>query len=201
MSIIKSKKHKRNRRKPWHLISLVALLVIAAAALTAFYFHVHERGTSSHSKTVAGTTTPQPVTAKGTGTSNTSSTGSSSSPTKPTTGSSSASSPPSTSTATLVKPSGAFVSNHKPGSDGSPLVEASDCITTPGATCYISFSNGSVTKSLPQETADTSGAAYWQSWTPNSVGLTAGSWTITGYASLGQQTASTQDQTPLQVSP
>lgn len=101
--------------------------------------------------------------------------------------------------ATLVAPSGTFVSNHSPGQNGSPLTEVSVCNSTPGATCQIQFTNGSVTKSLPAQVTDRSGSTYWNNWTAASIGLIAGSWQVKATATLGSQTLSTTDQMNLVV--
>jgi hypothetical protein len=111
-----------------------------------------------------------------------------------------------TSTATLSAPTGTFVSNH--GSADQPVDpttgEASNCITTPGASCSIQFTQNGVSKSLSAAAAsdsakdDQNGTATW-SWTPANVGLTSGSWTVTAIATLNGQTKSTQDPTLLTV--
>jgi hypothetical protein len=111
-----------------------------------------------------------------------------------------------TSTATLTAPSGTFVSNH--GSSNQPVdqstQEASNCITTSGATCSIEFTNNGTTKSLSAAAASNAGkdnqngTATW-SWTPSSLGLTPGAWTVTAVATLNGQTKTTQDPTPLTV--
>jgi hypothetical protein len=99
----------------------------------------------------------------------------------------------------IIKPSGEFVSNHIPGQNNTPQEEYSNCLTNPGATCVISFTNGSITKSLSSEVADSTGTATWQTWTPASLGLTIGSWTISAKVTLGQQSASTQDSRLLEI--
>lgn len=102
----------------------------------------------------------------------------------------------------LISPSGTFVSNHKPNLSSSPAPnsEQSTCITTPQAKCTIQFTmNGSI-KTLPSETTDSSGVASWN-WTLQQVGLTSGSWSIEAIATLNNQTQTTQDQAPLEVSP
>jgi hypothetical protein len=100
----------------------------------------------------------------------------------------------------VTKPSGSFVSNHKPGQNGSPIEEESICITTPGASCVITFAMNGTTKSLQAVVADSTGTAYWF-WTPASAGLTAGNWTVSAVATWGTQSATTQDPVPLEVSP
>lgn len=98
----------------------------------------------------------------------------------------------------VTKPSGSFVSNHKPGQNNSPLDEASVCNTTANINCQITFTKDGVTKSLPVKITDSAGAAYW-SWTPQSIGLTTGNWTVTAVATNTQQTESTADTLALQV--
>lgn len=106
------------------------------------------------------------------------------------------------STATLLAPSGAFVSNHHPNLDGSPAPnqEQSVCNTTPGATCKIEFKKDGVTKSLPTATADDNGNVYW-SWNLSGVGLTEGSWTITATATSGTISKISNDSLNLEVGP
>jgi hypothetical protein len=92
-------------------------------------------------------------------------------------------------------PSGNFVSNHKAG----PLAqELSLCTTTPGATCSITFTNGSTTKTLEKKQTDNSGGAFWN-WTPQSLGLAAGSWQVTAAATLNNQSVTTPDPKPLEI--
>jgi hypothetical protein len=98
-----------------------------------------------------------------------------------------------------TKPFGNFVSNHSPGG-GSPTQEKSTCNTTPGASCVVQFTMGSITKKLDAQTADSSGATYW-TWDVKEAGLSEGSWQITAIASLNGQTTTTQDQTLLKILP
>lgn len=98
--------------------------------------------------------------------------------------------------ATLLAPSGNFVSAHNVPSD-API--ASVCNTTPGATCTITFTNGSVKKNLPSQTTDRGGSTYWNEWTAKSIGLTVGSWQISASASLNGVTQSSSDVMPLVV--
>jgi len=108
-------------------------------------------------------------------------------------------SPPAGSTI-LIEPSGTFVSNHRPGQNGSPTGEQSVCNTTPGATCYIQFIKEGVTKKLDAQTADPSGATYW-TWDVKQAGFSAGSWQITAIASLNGQTKTANDALTLEVQP
>lgn len=97
----------------------------------------------------------------------------------------------------LVAPFGSFVSNHKPG-NGTPTAEESICNTTAGATCYIQFTKGGVTKKLAAQTVDNSGSTIW-SWDVKQAGLTTGSWQITAIASLNGKTQQTTDSVMLEV--
>jgi hypothetical protein len=105
-------------------------------------------------------------------------------------------------TSTLVAPSGNFVSNHHPHLSDNPAGSAylaSVCTTTPGASCKITFTQNSVTKSLQVETTDAGGSAYWNSWKLQDYGLTAGSWKIQAVATLGSQTKTSDDALTLDV--
>lgn len=98
----------------------------------------------------------------------------------------------------LVAPYGTLVSNHYPGQNGTNYAEKSSCTTTPGAKCYIKFTQGDIVKTLAEQTADVEGNTLW-SWDVKQAGLTSGNWTITAVASLGSETKSTQDQKALEV--
>ncbi|HUD07746.1 MAG TPA: hypothetical protein VMQ52_01570 [Candidatus Saccharimonadales bacterium] len=117
---------------------------------------------------------------------------------------------PSVSSVTLAAPEGTFVSNH--GNGDNPAVtsttqEVSTCTTTPGASCQIIFSQGSVsdTSAVEQTSAENSkagvpaGTVSW-SWTPAVYNLTPGEWQITATATLNGQSESTQDPTQLLIS-
>lgn len=99
---------------------------------------------------------------------------------------------------TLLAPSGNFVSNHSPGQNGSPSQETSVCNTSPGASCYISFTQGNIVKQLAPKTADANGSVYWD-WDINSAGLSSGSWRVQAKASLNGQTKTTSDSMPLVI--
>lgn len=107
-------------------------------------------------------------------------------------------SPTGTTSSTLIAPFGTFISNHKPGQNGSPTSEQSVCNTTPGATCDIQFVNGSVSKSLGAQVANSNGTAYW-SWDINGGTLAPGSWRVTAVVKLNGQTKTTSDPTLLEV--
>ena len=97
----------------------------------------------------------------------------------------------------LITPTGDFVSSHQ-DSLSSNGQETSTCNTTPGATCTITFTSGSTVISLPSQTADSGGAAYW-TWTPRNTKLTAGSWTIQAVATLGSQKLTANDAMSLEI--
>lgn len=102
--------------------------------------------------------------------------------------------------AALQAPFGSFVSSHSP-SLGSASGEESVCITTPGATCTITFTNSDgVVKTLPAQTTNSNGNATWD-WDVKTAGFTEGSWTIKVTATLNGQTQSVTDKLPLKVQP
>lgn len=95
----------------------------------------------------------------------------------------------------LLEPTGDFVSSHKVNKSSGMT---STCSTTPGATCVITFTKGSETKSLPAQTTDRGGSAYWD-WNAQQY-LTAGTWRVTATATLSGQTKTAADATNLEVS-
>jgi hypothetical protein len=94
-----------------------------------------------------------------------------------------------------------FASTHT-ASLSAPTRENTTCVTTPGASCLVEFQQGSTTKSLPAQTTDSSGSAYFF-WTPNqnNLKLTPGNWTILLKVTLGGSSKTAQDSTQLQVTP
>ncbi len=99
----------------------------------------------------------------------------------------------------LQTPTGTFVSSHTVSTSSNI---SSACSSTPGATCIISFSNDNgSTISLAKEVTDPSGAAYWDSWSPKSIGLTSGTWHISAIASLSGQSKSATDSRDMVVMP
>ena len=99
-------------------------------------------------------------------------------------------------------PNGTFVSNHRPSLSGSAdqKAEQSTCNTSPGASCYITFTKGSVVKTLAAQTTDASGATYW-SWNINDSGFSEGKWTVQATVTLNGQTANASDPIDLVVQP
>jgi hypothetical protein len=100
--------------------------------------------------------------------------------------------------AVLNAPWGNFVSNHSPGQNGSPLAETSVCNTTPGATCYLKFTNGAKTRLLDKKVANVNGSIIWN-WDVKAAGFESGDWRITAIATLNGKTKSTVDSLPLSV--
>lgn len=101
--------------------------------------------------------------------------------------------------ANLTEPTGNFISTHTIALGTNPQME-SICNTTAGASCKITFTNGSTTKSLSAQNTDRGGATYW-AWKPkdSNINLTPGTWTVTAVAQLGSQTKTTVDATKLEV--
>lgn len=101
----------------------------------------------------------------------------------------------------ILAPSGNFFSKSKAGLNDQ---EQSTCNSTPGASCTITFTKESVTKSLPSEVVNDSAKesqvafATWD-WTPANLGLSSGNWTVTAIASLNSQSKSTVSGVNLQV--
>lgn len=103
----------------------------------------------------------------------------------------------STSGAGPMAPYGNFVSNHNAGFNDS---EASNCLTSPGAKCKISFTKDGMTKTLEEKTTNADGAASW-SWKPQDLDLTAGAWQINAVATMNGQTANASDSLKLTIQP
>lgn len=102
------------------------------------------------------------------------------------------------STVDLQPPNGNFVSAHRVNLS-SQLTSV--CNSSSGASCVITFkSSDGVSKSLTKATVDQGGSAYWNNWTPKSIGLTAGTWQIAATATLGDQSKSASDAMEMVVS-
>lgn len=108
---------------------------------------------------------------------------------------------PSSEAASLIEPSGNFVSNHRPNLSNTPAPNtiSSVCTTTPGAVCTIHFTQNGTVRSLEARTADKGGSAYWD-WKIQDLGLTIGVWKITAVSTLSGQTKTTMDSIDLEVS-
>ena len=192
----------RNPRKrfyvnKWWLVSCFTVLVLAVPILeltdTTYLFH-RKKAVSSTIASPSSSNSPSSSSNKG------NSLASPSSNQTSTDTSAKAGTATSGNNSPLLVPYGNFVSNHNPGQDGAPTTETSVCITTPGASCYIKFTNGDgVVKTLAAGTVDSTGAVYWNNWDVKTAGFTNGTWQIEAVASLNDQTKSTKDDKPLQV--
>lgn len=190
----KSKKFRFTRKLG--LISAAAIVVIVAAGLG--FWHYHDRP----SQVVIGVA-PAKNTTPASANSQAGSDNSSTSSTKQTApaggyGASGGKGSGSSGTAGPLTPSGNFISNHHPGQN-SPTVETSVCNTTPGAICYIEFTQGNDTLKLQAGTADSNGSVYWNNWDINNYSFNKGQWSITAVATLNGQTATATDATPLTI--
>lgn len=108
-----------------------------------------------------------------------------------------------TNVANLIVPTGDFVSAH--GTSEHPIPRtatlASVCNTTPGVSCKITFTSPDGTvKSLDAQVTDRGGSAYWNSWTPESKGLSAGRWQVKAVVTSGSQTKTATDAMELVIS-
>jgi hypothetical protein len=102
---------------------------------------------------------------------------------------------------TLIAPTGTFVSNHFPGQNGSSTTEASVCNTSPGATCYIEFTNVATgdTTQLAAQVTDARGTTSWYWDVSQDAHLSAGQWKVMAVATLGSQTKTATDTLNLTV--
>ncbi len=190
-------KPKPPSRKPL-LIGLGMLVILSLVVLGALYFTNRlpfwQRTTASHT-TGNSYTKGEPATpSTSTDQSNTDKTNSESKTDEP----DSNNTPPIT--GDLVAPWGTY-SNEQQASLSDNKEMVSTCNTTPGATCQVIFTNGTLTKSLEVRNTDAGGAVYW-SWQPKNIGLTVGTWHETMKATLGTQTkTSSNDPLVLEVTP
>lgn len=169
---------------------LVVIIVVLYATNHLPFFHLFHRDTKATPVVTASSET------KGEKTTANTSTKQKSSSSVPVTGENK--NPASDSTATLLAPTGTFVNTHSVSLDSDNGM-TSNCTTTPGATCKISFTKDGVTKSLPDTTTDAGGTAYWDNWKLKNVGLTKGSWAITATVKLGSKTQIANDAMNLEV--
>ncbi|SRR6266702_1936872 len=200
MSFKTVKKQPTLLRKPYVLVWPVVLVLAIAAILyrTTGLFGNHPVAISGNAYTKGeNATTPAGVKSQvqstSSGTSNASGTSPQPGDTKGDVGSSTS--------ATLIVPSGNFVSNHHPNLSSSPApnILNSVCATTPGASCVISFTKDGTTRSLPAQTTDRGGSTYWNGWSLQSIGLTSGSWQIQATATLNGKSLHTTDALALVV--
>ncbi len=171
------------RKSTWFVLLLLVIIIVS---LYIFRHHSNKATIPSTHAVVNNQGTNQNNSVSG----NPSSSSTTSNPKSTTSGSS-----PTNTDNTLIAPYGSFVSNHHPGSSDQEL---SVCTTSPGATCYIQFTNGQSVKKLDSQTVSGDGTAYW-SW--NIKTLSPGTWTISAVASFGSQIKTTNDQLTLEVQP
>lgn len=100
----------------------------------------------------------------------------------------SATSPTSPGADALLPPSGTFLSSHKLSlsGTGAPSNARSVCRTSPGASCWLTFSNDGRNVSFLAEKVDASGVATWD-WSPTDIQLTIGHWDVTVTAERGSE--------------
>ena len=195
-------RRKRLFRKKPIIIGLLAVLVLAGVVATleltntTHWFHKNtfvtapnkpNRTLNADTKGDTGTSNTSGSTSSGASTSN-SQPATKDNTSEPTVG------------GTLKAPTGNFVSNHHPNLSGKPAPNEiqSVCVTTAGASCQIVFTKDGVTESLPAQTTDRGGAAYW-TWKLQDINLTVGSWKIQAKATLGSQTQTADDPATLEV--
>jgi hypothetical protein len=99
------------------------------------------------------------------------------------------------------KPTGVFISNHRPSLSGENLSNQinSVCTTTSGASCTITLTKDGKTISLPKQQTDNGGSTYW-TWKLQDYGITEGTWKVKAVATLNGQTVSADDPTDMVVS-
>lgn len=198
---MKHVKSRRSLKKPLLIaggVILVAAAVVVALELTNTTHLFHKPKVSAHetaSQNTKGETGDSSTTTPSTSSQSTSDTGSTQS-TTPTSPTGTQQKEGGSTSATLLMPSGTFVSNHRANLSST---ESSVCTTTPGASCKIVFTNGSLTKELPTQATDAGGSTYWD-WKLQDIGLTAGSWHVQAVATLNGQTKTADDATSLVVS-
>lgn len=189
------KQRRKTQKMKWPYIAGTGIVVIIVGGLLLFYkLHAHTTFQPTGPETKGETSLLDKKSDRTTN--DTSNTGNSSG------GQSKNGSSGDTSNATLVTPTGNFISDHHPNLSGSPAPNqmASDCTTTPAASCQITFTMNGTTKSLPAKTTDAQGSAYWN-WTLQSIGLTAGTWTVKAVATLNGSASVATDARGLVVAP
>lgn len=104
--------------------------------------------------------------------------------------------------AELASPTGSFASNHHPSLEeiDDASGEESVCVTTPGASCTITFTKDGIVKTLGSKKVDVTGTVIWK-WDVKTAGFTVGTWEIVATATLDGQTRSTTDLQKLEVQP
>lgn len=176
------------KNKKLILLVIVGLLLVGGGVCYAITHYHHGQLTKSGVIKTTDTESSN-STASGTGSANqTSTTGIKA------TGGKDVDSPPAGSE--LLVPSGNFVSSHSISLETAN--EESVCLTSPGASCSITFTKNGITKTLPAQTTDNTGATVWH-WNAKDSGLTEGNWHIAATATLGDQKKTVNDLQDLTV--
>ncbi len=195
----KNKYYARNTatkpKKSWRskaLLWTVVALVMFGGSAGAWVWHKHRQ----HTAAVTANTSHINATQKN-GKSTSSSTQQSSQPSATQTNKNPT--PSDTDNQSLESPGtySSFASSH---SVTSGTLENTVCITTPGASCTVEFKQGDVVKSLPAQSTDSTGSAYFY-WTPGKVKLSPGNWSIILKVTLNGASKTAQDNITLQVAP
>jgi hypothetical protein len=184
---MKSRHKKSFYRHPAFIAAAILVIVVALLELTNTTHILHKSsnkttkspnrntvGEGSATKTPQGTTTPANTTTESNDTKQTSA-----------------------QVSTLLDPTGNFVSAHKNVPKSASL--SSVCNTTSGAECKIIFTNGNTRKSLDSQTTDSNGSSFWNSWSPESIGLTSGAWQVQAVATLNGQSKTSTDAMKLEI--
>jgi len=98
----------------------------------------------------------------------------------------------------LIAPYGSFVSNHGPSKNASKSLILSQCISSPGAVCYIKFEKKDTIRSLPPQKLDSSGVTEWL-WDIKKAGFSEGQWTIKATSSYKSKTITVTDKVLLDI--
>lgn len=176
----------RKSNNRWLYAALIVIVIVVLAVVFYAYRPFHKKSATIPSTTSLGTpASNQSGTGNSTSGSNSSSGGSGTGTNQP-------------AASNLVSPWGNFVSNHYPGQNGAPTAETSTCNTSPGATCYIHFTNGSKTRNLDSKVANANGAVIWN-WDVKEAGFSSGNWQIKAIATLDGQKKSSDDSLPLVI--
>lgn len=101
----------------------------------------------------------------------------------------------------IKKPTGNFVSNHRPSiTNPQNSAISSSCETTPEAICTISFTKNDKTITLDPKKVDAEGNAYWH-WNLKDYDFSAGAWKITAKATLNSKSLTSDDALEFNVTP
>jgi hypothetical protein len=189
---------KRSRFYVWGALFVgLVVIVIAALELTNTTHLLHKKNVTINTPTSGGSSVNEQKGEPQTSNSSTRPATDASQPgdTKSNSGASSV--------ANLIAPTGDFVSAHGTSEHPIPLSAtlASVCNTTPGVSCKITFTApDGTTKALSSQITDRGGSAYWNSWTPANIGLSAGTWQVKAVVTSGSQTKTATDAMELVVS-